>query len=57
MMKCVIDGQFVEMTEEMLAEMETNKPIVKVTDKDRISALESAITDLAMMITGVSSNE
>ena len=32
---------------------EQNKP----TDKDRITALESAITDLAMMIVGVEDSD
>lgn len=31
--------------------------ISQPTDKDRISALESAVTDLAIMIMGVDENE
>ena len=51
-MKAFIDGEVVELTEEQVNELNKIPVLQIITDKDRISALESAITDLAMMITG-----
>lgn len=55
-MKCMVNGKVIEMTEEMIEEMnnETLQPII--TDKDRISALENAFADLAVMLMGGISN-
>ena len=51
MKKCIIvDGEIIEITEEMVMEMENLKLIKTVTDKDRISAIESAIADLAILL-------
>ena len=52
-MKSIVDGKVVEMTEEMIKEMdEVTASLKEITDKQRISALESAISDLAVMLVG-----
>lgn len=55
-MKVCIDGKIVELTEEQIKEFDKSKVPQKVTDKDRISALESAIADLAVMLVGGAEN-
>ena len=49
-MKCMINDETFEMTEDMIKELEKRKPAKTVTDKDRISAIESAIADLAILL-------
>ena len=55
-MYAYIEGKVVKLTEKQekafAEELENIKASQVVTDKDRISALESAIADLAIMLTG-----
>ena len=55
-MKCMINDETFEMTEDMIKELEKRKPAKTVTDKQRISALENAIADLAVMLVGGAEN-
>ena len=50
MRKAFIDGKIVELTEEQEKEFDNILVSQIVTDKDRISALESAIADLAILL-------
>ena len=51
MKKCIfIDNEIIEVTAEILAELESTKPNIAITDKDRLSALENAIADLAILL-------
>ena len=60
-MKAFTQGKIVELTEEQEKEFldsVKNIPVDKsVTDKDRISALESAFADLAVMLVGGVNND
>ncbi len=60
-MKALINGKLVEVTEEEIMEFAKQFDNIKtpqtVTDKERISALEQAITDLASQIMGVGIDE
>lgn len=55
-MKCMVNDETIEMTEDMIKELEKCKPIKTVTDKQRISALESAVADIAVMLVGGAEN-
>ena len=51
-MKALVDGKIVELTEEQEKELINIQFPQEVTDKQRISALESAIADLSVMLAG-----
>ena len=55
-MKVCVDGKIVELTEEQIKEFDKSKVPQKITDKDRISAIENAIADLAVMLVGGTEN-
>lgn len=56
-MKGLINGKIVELTEEQVEEINAIKIPQEITDKQRISALENAIADLAVMLVGGISND
>jgi hypothetical protein len=58
-MKGLINGEIRELTKEDIEELKlnSNQVLETITDKQRISALESAIADLAIMLTGGVDNE
>ena len=56
-MKGLINGKVVELTEEQIAEINAMKVEPTITDKQRISALENALADLAVMLVGGINNE
>lgn len=56
-LKGLINGKVVELTEEQIAEINAMKVEPTITDKQRISALENAIADLAVMLVGGISND
>ena len=49
-MKAFIDGKVVELTEEQITELNNLRAPQIITDKDRLSAIESAIADLAILL-------
>lgn len=51
------NGTYRDMTAEELENEFVATPEISPTDADRISALESAVTDLAMMLVGVINND
>lgn len=56
-MKALVDGKVIELTEEQIEEMKKSMTPYRVTDEQRLSALESAMADLAiMMATGGSTD-
>ena len=56
-MKALVDGNIIELTEEQIEEMKKGMTPYKVTDKQRLSALESAIADLAVILAGGTNND
>lgn len=46
----LVENQYVELTEREIEEITNTQVAQKVTDNQRISALESAIADLAIMM-------
>jgi hypothetical protein len=56
-LKGLINGEVVELTEEQIAEITAMKVEPIITDKQRISALENALADLAVMLVGGISND
>ena len=55
-MKGLINGKIVELTEEQIKEFDSVETSQEITDKKRISALESAIADIAVMLVGGAEN-
>ena len=52
-MKGLINGEIVTLSEEQIKEFGLDQKIERTpTDKDRISALENALADLAVMLVG-----
>jgi hypothetical protein len=49
-MKIIVNGVVTEISEEDVKRIEDALSNRKITDKDRISALENAIADLAVML-------
>ena len=56
-MKAFIDGKVIELTEEQIEEFNKVQVPQIITDKQRISALESAFADLAIMLVGGAEND
>ena len=56
-MKAFIDGKVVELTEEQIEELNNVQAPHMVTDKQRISVLENAFADLAVMLVGGINND
>ena len=56
-MKAFIDGQIIELTKEEIEQLNNMQTLQLITDRDRISALEQAITDLAIQTMGVGIDE
>lgn len=49
-MKALIDGVLIELSQKDIDNFNSIKITKSITDKDRISALENAIADLAVML-------
>ena len=49
-MKIFVDGVATEISEEDVKQIEEALSNRKITDKDRLSAIESAIADLAILL-------
>lgn len=56
-MKALMDDKVVELTPEQVEEFNEIPIRCVITDKDRISALENAIADIAVMMVGGVSND
>lgn len=56
-LKGLINGEVVELTEEQITEITAMKVEPIITDKQRISAIENALADLAVMLVGGISND
>lgn len=52
-MKIFVDGVATEISEEDVKRIEEALSNRKITDKDRISAIESAIADLAILLANI----
>lgn len=55
-MKILVNGIVTEISEEDVKRIEDAISNRKITDKDRISAMESAIADIAVMLVGGTEN-
>lgn len=56
-MKAFINNQVIELNEEQIEQLKNIQTSQRITDKQRISAIEKAVSDLAIMLVGGISND